>query len=130
MNDLPHFHRREISSTIRLIERSVNEILLILSEQIQISTTDFKKDILAEKRKKLTKQLEDLKELIARFVQKFNLEKEVIAESQILNSKKTVWEIQLREITAEVLNRKYGSSILIEAYREWIKTLIEKVVSL
>lgn len=129
-NLLPPSHYRVISSTIRLIEKSINEMLLILSEQTQSSTIEFKKDIPPGKRKKLISQLEDLKESIAHFAKKFSLEKEVITENQFLNSKKTVWEIQLREITAEVLNKKYGYSPPIEKYNNAIETLIRKVISL
>lgn len=131
MNTLSPNHLRVISSTIRLVEKSLNDLQLILSGKLQLTTSKIKRNITEKKRQELLSKLNQLKKDITAFVEEFQLNIEVIRESQIINSKKSFLEIQLREITPEVLKRRYGNNTEIDRhYQNLLEMLINRISTL
>lgn len=131
MNTLSQNHLRVISSTIRLVEKSLNDLQLILSGKLQLTTSKIKRNITEKRRQELLSKLNQLKKDITAFVEEFQLNIEVIRESQIINSKKSFLEIQLREITPEVLKRRYGSNTEIDRhYQNLLEMLINRISTL
>jgi hypothetical protein len=131
MGTLSANHLRVISSTIRLVEKSLNELQLILSGQLQLTTSKIKKNISEKRRQELLLKLKDLRKEISDFVERFQLNIEITTESQIINSKKSFLEIQLREISPESLNKKYGiNTEFNNNYQLLLESLIDRIITL
>jgi hypothetical protein len=131
MGTLSANHLRVISSTIRLVEKSLNELQLILSGQLQLTTSKIKKNISEKRRQELLLKLKDLRKEISDFVERFQLNIEITTESQIINSKKSFLEIQLREISPESLNKKYGiNTEFNNNYQLLLESLIDRITTL
>ena len=131
MGTLSANHLRVISSTIRLVEKSLNELQLILSGQLQLTTSKIKKNISERRRQELLLKLKDLRKEISDFVERFQLNIEITTESQIINSKKSFLEIQLREISPESLNKKYGiNTEFNNNYQLLLESLIDRIITL
>jgi len=110
MIQLANNQKRAISSTIRVLEKSVNEMIFILSNKIKECTYEISQDINEENKAELLISLKNLKKFINDFAAKYSLENDITYHSQIFNSKKTFWQIYLEEISSYSLIKKYGSS--------------------
>jgi len=109
MTQLQDNHKRVISSTFHILEKSIDDMIFILSNNINECTYEIHRDINENRKLELLLKLNNLKKYIADFVIDYSLEKEIAVQSQIFNSKKSFWIMHLEEISSVTLNKKYGN---------------------
>ena len=108
MISLPDNHKRSISATFRILEKSVDEMKFILTNTIKECTYEISGDITEKHREELLIKLNNLKQFISDFVTKYSLDKNITYQSQIFNSKNSFWEIYLEEIYSKSIIKRHG----------------------
>jgi|WetSurMetagenome_2_1015567.scaffolds.fasta_scaffold81398_3 hypothetical protein len=131
MTKLQDNHKRVISSTFHMLEKSIDDMIFILSNNIKECTYEIHRDISESRRLELLLKLNNLKKFIADFVKDNLLEKEITIQSHIFNSKISFWEIHLEEISSKTINKKYGNmGIDTKEYDDVLNFLINYIKSI
>jgi hypothetical protein len=131
MIQLQDNHKRVISSTFHMLEKSIDDMIFILSNKINECTYEIHRDIQESRRLELIIKLNNLKKFIADFVKDNSLEKNITIQSHILNSKKSFWEIYLEEISSKTINKKYGDmEVNTREYDDALNFLINYIKSI
>lgn len=110
MNNLNEQQQRSVSSAFYIIEKSIDDMLHILNNKISESTYEITEDINSVKRGELTEKLIYLKKLIRDISEKYSLKRNILNQSNILNSKLTTWKINIEDILSKSILKKYGLS--------------------
>ncbi|MCX7833352.1 MAG: hypothetical protein N2490_03995 [Ignavibacteria bacterium] len=129
MTTLANTHNRVLCSTLNVIERSLDEMINLLSndEKITYELTDN----LNLNKDKLLKKLNTLKEYINNFTVKYPIRKEKISFNKLLNSKKSIWAIYLEEIKSQQIKKKYSIDIVqIPDYDKDLNFIIDYIKSI
>ncbi len=130
MSSISSKHRRVLCSTLSVIERSIDEMISLLNYEEKITYEISPKLEKAEK-DNLMKILKTLKEHINNFTKKYPIEKEKFSIRKILNSKKSIWAINLEEIKSKELKKKYSiENISEEDYNNNLEFIIDYIKSL
>ena len=131
MTKLQDNHNRVISSTFHMLEKSIDDMIFILSNNINECTYEIHRDISESRKLELLLKLNNLKKYIEDFVIDYSLEKEFTVQSQIFNSKKSFWIMHLEEISSKTLNKKYGNiEINTKDYDDALNFLINYIKSI
>lgn len=131
MNKLPDQHKRSISSTIHLLEKSVDDMIYILNNRINEATYEISEEIDDKTKTEILIKLKNLKRFIFDFVEKYSLNKKSMNQSKILNTKCALWKIHLDEILSNSLVKRYGEfEIEKKEYDEDLWFLIKYIESI
>jgi len=114
-----------------MLEKSIDDMIFILSNNINECTYEIHRDISESRKLELLLKLNNLKKYIEDFVIDYSLEKEFTVQSQIFNSKKSFWIMHLEEISSKTLNKKYGNiEINTKDYDDALNFLINYIKSI
>ena len=87
-------HKRSMSSSIQLVEKLVDEVETLISNQKRLETQTVERDLPDDEKETVLKAIQEIKEAVKRLTEKYDLKKQVISESRFLDSRKTkAWEI-------------------------------------
>ncbi|MBM4159446.1 MAG: hypothetical protein FJ216_11815 [Ignavibacteria bacterium] len=131
MNSLSEKHKRAVSSTIHILEKSIDEMMYMLTNHFDGTSYKVKEDIDDKRKTEILKKIKKLKKLIENFSAEYKLNKNVIIQSRVFESKKTFWGIYLEDISSDRLNKKYGAmSVDEKEYDGKLQNMINFIKSL
>jgi len=131
MRSLKPNHKRALFSTLFLMEKLAEEMEELFNTQRSTPTRELVIDLTDEKRKSLLENINILKEEIKHLMQKYELNKQQLSESNFVNARKTkAWEM-LHNSKSKSLNAfgKFPED-LVDEYDGDINRLLDMVNNL
>lgn len=102
-------YKRVITSTLNVIEKSIDDFIHLLGDKEKITyEISYDSD---DNIKEIINKLNNLREYIQKFSKKYPFAKEKYSLKKILNSKKSTWVIYLEEIKSFNIEKKYSIKI-------------------
>jgi hypothetical protein len=130
-NELSGPQRRSISATLKMIEKSLNELGDLTGLQRSYYTTHFNDPLNDLESQRVNNLISDIRGKINMMLEKYKLDKDEISMDQVLNSKKAyLWTI-LEDSTSKRM-KGYGDfpESVKERYDEEIQEIMELVSKL
>jgi len=112
---LPPNQHRHLTSVLRIIERSLDEIERNVLRPVAGNTTRTEQDMSPDELESVRKVIEMGKEKICYLVEKYQIHPEIVHTNRFLNSRKAkIWEVLVDSLT----NKLKGYGAFPEKYRE------------
>jgi len=106
-------------------------MMYMLTNHFDGTSYKVKEDIDDKRKTEILKKIKKLKKLIENFSAEYKLNKNVIIQSRVFESKKTFWGIYLEDISSDRLNKKYGAmSVDEKEYDGKLQNMINFIKSL
>lgn len=124
-------HKRTVSSGLYVIEKSIDELLFLLTGKNESSTYDIINDSEVKNDAELISKIEGIKKAIKVIAVKYTLTRLTLTKSQLIRAKKSTLELYAEELLPDFLEKRYGNTgIDNKTYRNDINNLINAIKSI
>ncbi len=129
-------HKRVITTTVRLVEKELDEIESLISNNNKLVSSEVKILLTKQQKRKISLIMEECREANEKMFYEFNLRKEITTDRQIINSKVNYLITVLLDSTSERLKGygkldKNSATLVDENFQNLIENLkiVESILS-